>query len=74
MNLWSRFNSCLRGTLLRSGMETEMDAELRFHIEACADDLIRSSGVSRQEAMRQARLQFGWPVTSPRAERCGWTR
>jgi len=27
MNLWSRFNSCLRGTLLRSGMETEMDAE-----------------------------------------------
>jgi hypothetical protein len=39
-------------------MENEMDAELRFHIEAFAEDLIRS-GMPRQEAMRQARLEFG---------------
>jgi len=39
-------------------MESEMDAELRFHIEAFAEDLVRS-GVFRQEAMRRARLEFG---------------
>jgi putative ABC transport system permease protein len=39
-------------------MENEMDAELRFHIEAYAEDLIRS-GVPRPEAMRRARLEFG---------------
>lgn len=35
-----------------------MGAELRFHIEACAEDLIRG-GVPRQEAVRRARVEFG---------------
>ena len=35
-----------------------MDAELGFHIDTFAEDLIRS-GVPRQEAMRRARIQFG---------------
>jgi len=35
-----------------------MDAELRFHVEAYAEDLMRS-GVARHEAMRRARLEFG---------------
>jgi putative ABC transport system permease protein len=39
-------------------MEREMDAELRFHVEAYAEDLIRS-GVPRAEAMRRARIEFG---------------
>jgi predicted permease len=39
-------------------MESDMDAELRFHIESCADDLVRS-GIPRHEAMRRARLEFG---------------
>jgi putative ABC transport system permease protein len=39
-------------------MESEMDAELRFHVEAYAEDLSRS-GLPRQEAMRRARLEFG---------------
>jgi len=39
-------------------MESEMDAELRFHVEAYAEDLVRS-GVPRQEAMRRARIEFG---------------
>jgi len=58
MNLWSRCACWLRATVLRSGMENEMDEELRFHIEACAADLVRS-GVPRQDALRRARLQFG---------------
>jgi predicted permease len=39
-------------------MESEMDAELRFHIEAFAEDLVRS-GVAREEALRRARIEFG---------------
>ena len=35
-----------------------MDAELRFHIAAFAEDLVRS-GVPRQEALRRARIEFG---------------
>src|SRR5260370_8376196 len=44
--------------LRRSRMESEMDTELHFHIEAYAEDMVRS-GVSRSEAMRRARLEFG---------------
>jgi predicted permease len=58
MTLWSRVHSWLRASLWRSRMESEMDAELRFHIEAFADDLVRG-GVPRPEALRQARLEFG---------------
>jgi len=39
-------------------MENEMDAELRFHIEAYAEDLMRG-GVGRAEAMRLAQIEFG---------------
>jgi putative ABC transport system permease protein len=35
-----------------------MDAELRFHLEAFAQDLVRG-GVPHQEAMRRARIEFG---------------
>lgn len=58
MTIWSRLSSWWNATLRRSRMESEMDAELRFHIEAFAEDLVRS-GVSREEAMRRARIEFG---------------
>ncbi len=58
MTLSSRLRSWIRATLWRSRMESDMDTELRFHIEAYAEDLVRS-GVPRQEAMRRARLEFG---------------
>jgi predicted permease len=45
----------LRG---RNRMESEMDDELRFHIDAYAARLERS-GVSRAEAQRRARIEFG---------------
>jgi putative ABC transport system permease protein len=35
-----------------------MDAELRFHLEEYAEDLMRG-GLARKEAMRRARLEFG---------------
>src|SRR5258708_17037898 len=58
MRFWGRLRSWLGATVRRSRMESEMDAELRFHTEAYAQDLIRT-GVPRQEAMRRARLEFG---------------
>jgi predicted permease len=42
----------------RKQFETEMDEELRLHIECHAEDLIRS-GISREEARRLARIEFG---------------
>jgi len=58
MTFWSRFRSWLETAFHRSRMESEMDAELRFHIETFTDDLVQS-GVPRQEALRQARIEFG---------------
>ena len=58
MTLWSKLHFWLRAILRRSRMESEMDAELRFHMEAYAEDLVRG-GLTRQEAMRRARLEFG---------------
>src|SRR6266481_9306303 len=58
MTIWNRLRSWLAATLRRSRMESEMDAELRFHMEAYAEDLVRG-GVQREEAMRRARLEFG---------------
>ena len=42
----------------RRTFESDMDAELRFHISAYVDDLVRS-GIPRAEAERRARLEFG---------------
>src|SRR5215472_14416022 len=67
MTLWSRIRSWVQAILRRSRMENEMDAELRFHIEACAQDLIRS-GVPRSAAMRRARIEFGG--IEPAKEEC----
>jgi predicted permease len=58
MNLWRRMRGWLRAMVTRSRVEREMDAELRFHVEAYAEDLV-SSGVPRDEALRRARLEFG---------------
>src|SRR5215469_9114121 len=58
MRTLSRIRSWMRAVMRRSRMEREMDAELRFHIEAFAEDLVRR-GVPRAEAMRRARIEFG---------------
>ncbi len=58
MRGWNRLRSWSRTTFRRSRMESEMDAELRFHVEAFAEDLI-GRGVPRAEAFRRARIEFG---------------
>src|SRR2546429_955128 len=58
MRLLSKVQSWVRAVARRSRTEREMDAELRFHIEAFAEDLVRN-GVPREEAWRRARIEFG---------------
>jgi predicted permease len=53
-----RLQSFFRGAFRRSRFEREMDDELRFHIEARTEDLVRS-GISPRDAVRRAHLQFG---------------
>jgi predicted permease len=48
------------GTLFRrSRIERDMDEELRSHIANRTNDLMRSAGLSRAEAERRARIEFG---------------
>ena len=58
MNLLTRFRSWLKWMVKGHRLESEMETEVRFHIESYAADLVRK-GISQQEAMRQARIEFG---------------
>jgi predicted permease len=53
-----RLRSLLNALFRRGRFEEDMADELRFHVDAYADDLERS-GVPRAEAVRRARLEFG---------------
>ena len=48
----------LRTLLRRPATENELDDELRFHLERQIDKYVRS-GMSENEAVRRARLEFG---------------
>ena len=56
--MFARLRSLTRGLFGRRRFEEAMADELRFHMEALAEDLIRS-GVRREEALRRARLELG---------------
>ncbi len=57
MTLWKRFRSWLVAILRHARMQGEMDAEMRFHIEAFTQELV--AGTPRMEAVRRARIGFG---------------
>src|SRR5437660_3124635 len=48
----------LRSLFRRATVESEMEAELRFHMEREIENYLRS-GLTREEATRRARLDFG---------------
>jgi predicted permease len=58
MGIWSRARSLLRGLGSRAAVESEMDEELRFHVEQRTQHLI-DSGMSPAESARHARVEFG---------------
>ena len=59
MALWARLRSFWHNVLHRSDVERNMSDELQFHLERRAEDLITRGGLSLEEAMRIARLEFG---------------
>ena len=58
MSFWRRLIGWARALGPQKEMESAMDAEMRFHIEARAADLVRR-GLGQAEAERQARVEFG---------------
>jgi predicted permease len=56
---WARLWSFCRNALRRSEMERNMSEELQFHLERRAEDLVAHRGLSPDQAMRAARLEFG---------------
>jgi predicted permease len=58
MNYLARLRSWLKWMVKPRRLENEMEAEVRFHLESYAADLVRN-GVSEPEAMRRARIEFG---------------
>src|SRR6185503_3460321 len=43
----------------REQLERDLDEEMRLHLQLETDDLMRTRGLARDEAERQARLRFG---------------
>jgi len=60
MSVLSRLASWMNAILRRPRLESEMEAELHFHVESYVDDLVRT-GIPLEEAMRRAHLEFGNP-------------
>jgi putative ABC transport system permease protein len=56
--LASLVRSWIRRTLGRPQLESEMETEIRFHVDVYTEDLMRQ-GVPRAEAVRRARIEFG---------------
>ena len=56
--MFSPLRSFLTACTRREHFEVSLDDEVRFHLDAYAEDLVRS-GVPRREAVRRARLHFG---------------
>ena len=55
----------------RKKFESEMDEELRFHLEARVEDLV-GRGVARAEAERRARVEFGGMEAAKEECRQAW--
>lgn len=60
--MFARVRSLVRTLTRRRMFETDLDQELRSHIDQYTQDLVRS-GLSREEAQRRARVEFGWVNT-----------
>ncbi|MEJ7607335.1 MAG: permease prefix domain 1-containing protein [Bryobacteraceae bacterium] len=53
-----RLKALIQSLLRRKHLDTDMDEEMRFHIDQYQSDLV-SDGVPEGEASRRARLEFG---------------
>ena len=58
MRIWRWLRAGWGAIFGRARVESELDAELRFHVEAHAEDLMRDGALARG-SVRQARLKLG---------------
>ncbi|HET9705044.1 MAG TPA: ABC transporter permease [Vicinamibacterales bacterium] len=56
--MWARLRSFISALTGRRRFEDDMHAEMAFHLDARVEDLI-AGGLSRWEATRRARMEFG---------------
>lgn len=56
--MWSDLWIRVRALFRRKSVETELDEELRFHLERQVEKYVQN-GLSREEAQRRARVEFG---------------
>ena len=56
--MFPRLRSFLTTLIQRERFEDSLDEEIRFHLDAQTEDLVRT-GVPSAEAVRRARAQFG---------------
>lgn len=69
----SRLRSFWQALVHRSDIEREIADEMRFHVDARIDDLMRS-GLPRTEAVRRAGIEFrGCGGVQRAVPRCPWT-
>lgn len=60
---WNRLRAWFKAVSVRRRLEGEMAEEVRFHIEARAQDLI-ANGLTPKEAARRAKVEFGGVATA----------
>lgn len=58
MSIRARLQCLFEGAFRRKRLESDMDAELHFHVARYTEDLV-SSGLPRDQAERLARVEFG---------------
>ena len=56
--MFAKLRSFWRSATKRPVMESDLDDEMRFHVDARTEQLVQS-GVPHEEALRRARIEFG---------------
>jgi predicted permease len=57
-SFWNKVSYSIRALFLRKKAESELDSELRFHLESQIENNIRA-GMSREDARQSAQREFG---------------
>jgi len=71
MALWNEIGNRLSYLFRRSRFDREFEEEMRFHIQARADEL-QQAGLAAADALRQARREFGSTLRSGEETRSAW--
>jgi predicted permease len=71
MAFWNEIGNRLAWLWRRSRFDRELEDEIRFHIQARADEL-EQAGLTGADALRQARREFGSTLRSREETRSAW--